>query len=150
MRFRTGAVAAALALVLAIAVAGLSSCTHANPGLAVSPSTKQGRSQAYSAAISELRDYLTAWHEQGASVASQRFLVPDQRGGGGLILRSGKVISYQPYRWVSGNQFTLLVAMDLHFTGSPGAWNVGHNDRFVTFVRTAGRGRYLLRFATGP
>ncbi len=150
MRPRVAAAAAAIALVSAIAAACLSSCTHANPGPAVSPSTNQDRSSAYSAAIGELRDYLTAWHEQGESVASERFLVPSQRGGSGVILKTGTVISYQPYHWVSSSQFTLLVTLDLHFTGSPGAWNVGNNDRFITFFRPAGQDRYLLQFATGP
>lgn len=154
MRFRTGAVVTAMALVLAV-----TACTHANPGSTVSlstsaptsPPTNHGRSQAYSAAISELGGYLTVWRERGRSVASEQFLVPDQRGsGGGVILRSGKVISYKPYRWISRNQFTILVTLDLHFTGSPGAWNVGNNDRFVTFLRPAERSRYLLQFATGP
>lgn len=151
MSLQKAAVTAAIAFVPAIAAAGLlSSCTQANPGPAVSSSTSQGRSQAYSAAIGELRDYLTAWHSQGRSAASRQFLVPDQRGGDPILLKSGKVISYRPYSWLSGNRFTLLVTLDLHFTGSSGAWNVGHNDRFVTFFRPAGQSRYLLRFATGP
>ena len=151
MRFRNAVAAAVIALIPAIAAAGfLSSCTRAHPGPAVSSSESQDRSQVYSAAIAELHDYLSVWHEQGRSVASERFLVSGQRGGGDYKLRRGKVVSYQPYRWVSGNQFTLLVTLDLHFTGSPGAWNQGRNDRFVTFFRPTGRGPYLLQFATSP
>jgi len=91
------------------------------------------------------------WQARGESVASQQFLVPAEREGGvSLILRSGKVISYKPYRWVSSSRFTLFVTVDLHFTGSQGAWEVGRNDRFVTFSRTASQGRYLMYFATSP
>lgn len=140
---------AAAVLILAFGAASLSSCGHAL-GPAASPSGNADRAPAYSAAISELRDYLAVWQARGESVASQQFLVPEERGGGvSLTLRSGKVISYKPYRWVSSNRFTLFVIVDLHFTGSQGAWDVGRNDRFVTFSRSAARGRYLMYFATG-
>jgi hypothetical protein len=141
---------AAAVVILASSAGSLSSCGHA-PGPAPSLSASADKAHAYSAAISELRDYLTAWQARGESVASQQFLVPDERAGGvSLILRSSKVISYKPYRWVSSSRFTLFVSVDLRFTGSQGAWDVGRNDRFVTFSRTTTQGRYLMYFATGP
>ena len=148
MPFRKAAAAAATAL--AVAVAGsLSSCSQASPHPAVPSPVKQGKAQAYSAAIAEVRDYLATWHQHGAQ-AAQRFMVPAERGPNPLLLRSGKVVSYRPYRWVSQDNFTLLVILDLHFAGSPGAWNSGSNGRFVTFTRQAGQSHYLMYFATSP
>lgn len=145
---------AIFSVVAAGAAVGLGSCASAKGPAVPAPVTASrniGASRTYSAAIAELGEYLAAWRNQGAAVASQEFLVPDQRvGGDGLILRGGRVISYEPYSWASDNQFRLLVTLDLHFTGSPGAWSEGHNDRFVTFSRSIGQGRYLMEFATGP
>jgi hypothetical protein len=144
----TRKLAATAALVLALVLAGLNSCGQANPRSGGSPPSTVSKAQAYAAAISEVRDYLVVWRERGCPVATKEFLVQD--GGCDLILRSGKVISYRPYHWVSSNHFTLMVTLDLHFEGSPGAWNVGLNSRFITFSRTGAQGRYLLEFATGP
>ena len=142
--------AAAMAIALAAAVAGsLSSCSQANPHPAALSSARQGKAQAYSAAIAEVGGYLATWHRQGAQ-AAQRFMVPAERGPSPILLRSGKVVSYRPYRWVSPDNFTLFVILDLHFIGSPGAWNSGSNGRFVTFTRRAGQSHYLMYFATGP
>lgn len=148
---RTSRLAWAAAIVILASGAGsLSSCGHAS-GPAPSLSTSTDKAHAYSAAISEVRDYLAVWQARGESVASQQFLVPVEREGGvNLILRSGKVISYKPYRWVSSGQFTLFVSVDLRFTGSQGAWDAGRNDRFVTFSRTASHGPYLMYFASSP
>jgi hypothetical protein len=141
---------AAAVAILASAAVSVSSCAHAS-GPVASPPSNVDRTQAYSAAISELRDYLAVWRVRGESAASQQFLVPAERAGGvSLRLRSGKVVSYKPYRWVSSSRFTLFVTVDLHFIGSEGAWDVGRNDRFATFSRTASQGRYLIYFATGP
>jgi hypothetical protein len=156
MPFRKAA--AAMAIALAIAMAGsLSSCAQPSPHPAAALPVKQSKAQAYSAAIAEVNDYLAAWHQQGRALASQRFMVPAERGPDPaesgpdpIVLRSGNVVSYQPYRWVSQDDFTLLVILDLHFAGTPGAWNSGSNGRFVTFTRQAGQSHYLMYFATGP
>ncbi len=155
MPFRKAAAATALAL--AVAVAGsLSSCSQASPHPAGPSSVKQvkaavtqGKAPAYSVAITEVNDYLATWHQHGAQ-AAQRFLVQAERGPDPIVLRSGKVVSYQPYRWASQDSFTLLVILDLHFVGSSGAWNSGSNGRFITFSRPAGHSQYLMYFATGP
>ena len=109
------------------------------------------KARAYEAAISVVRDYLAVWHEQGRAAASDQFLVASERGGGNdVVLRSGRVISYQPDRWVSADHFTLLVILDLHFDGWQGAWDIGRNGRFITFTRSTGQKRYLMYFATSP
>jgi hypothetical protein len=112
----------------------------------VSPS----RARVYSRAIAEVRAYLTAWQEHGEEAAALRYKVPAERGPDGMSLSSGSVLSYRPERWISADNFTLLVLMNLHFTGSPGAWNPGLNGRFVTFTRAAGASGYLMYFATSP
>jgi hypothetical protein len=144
--------AAALAVALAVGAAGsLSSCSQASPHPAASSSVRQGKVNAYSAAIAEVNDYLTTWHLHGAQ-AAQRFMVPAERGPdpNAILLSSGKVVSYRPDRWVSQDNFTLLVILDLHFAGSPGAWNSGANGRYVTFTRQAAQSHYLMYFATSP
>jgi hypothetical protein len=107
--------------------------------------------RAYEAAISVVRGYLAVWREQGRAAASDQFLVPSERGGGNdVALRVGKVISYQPGRWVSADHFRLLVILDLHFDGPQGAWDIGRNGRFITFTRSTGQKHYLMFFATSP
>jgi len=148
MPFRKAAAATAAALA---AVAGsLSSCSQTNPHPthpAASSPVKQGKAEAYSAAMATVNDYLAAWHQQGGAQAAQQFMVPAERGPDPILLRSGKVVSYRPFRWVSQDDFTLFVILDLHFVGFPGAWNSGSNGRFVTFTRQAGRSHYLMYFA---
>ena len=102
----------------------------------------------YTQAISELKSYLIDWHRVGPKVAAGEYLEPSQRGGK-VELVQGRVISFQPYTWSSPNRFTLLVQLDLHFSGSPGAWNVGHNDRYVTFTRLSTSDHFLMEFNTG-
>jgi hypothetical protein len=150
--------AAAMAIALGVAVAGsLSSCSTAGPHPAAPSPVKQDKVHAYSVAIAEVRDYLAAWHQLGRAKAAQRFMVPSERGpdpaepgSDPVILRSGTVLSYRPDRWVSQDNFTLLVLLELHFSGLPGAWNSGANGRFVTFTRQAGHSHYLMYFATSP
>jgi hypothetical protein len=150
MPFRKAAAGIAMALAVGMACS-LSACSQANPHRAAPSSVKQGKAQAYSAAIAEVNVYLATWHQHGAQ-AAQRFMIPAERGPdpNAILLRNGKVLSYRPYRWVSQDNFTLFVILDLHFAGSPGAWNSGTNGRFVTFTRHAGQSHYLMYFATGP
>jgi hypothetical protein len=141
-----------MATVGAVAMtAALSSCTKAGPHATASPSVSQGNGRAYAAAIAEVNEYLTVWREHGL-VAAQRFKVLSERGPdpSPVKLNGGEVTSYRPYRWVSEDNFTLLVILNLRFSGSPGAWNPGKNGRFITFTRKAGQSRYLMYFATGP
>jgi hypothetical protein len=150
--------AAAMAIALGVAMAGsLTSCSQADPHPAAPSPVNQDKVHAYSVAIAEVSDYLAAWHQVGRAKAAQRFMVPSERGPDPgepgpdpVILRSGKVLSYRPDRWVSQDNFTLLVLLDLHFAGSPGAWNSGSNGRFVTFTRQPRQNHYLMYFATSP
>jgi hypothetical protein len=157
MPFRKAAAATATAIVVAMTVS-LSSCSRAHPHPAASSPAKspvespvrQDKAHAYSAAIAEVKDYLAVWHQQGDR-AAQRFLVPASGPEPPpIILKSGKVVSYRPYRWVSQDNFTLFVNLDLHFAGFPSAWNSGLNSRFITFTRRAGQRHYLMYFTTSP
>lgn len=109
----------------------------------------QARQVTYKTAASEVQDYLNYWHLAGPATASKQFLVSSQQGGT-VKLASGKVLSYHTYSWKSAKEFTLLVSFNLHFPGSPGSWNEGKNDRFVTFMRTSQGQQFLMAFNTGP
>ena len=139
---------------LTIAVAGitLSSCATTQTGSSRATTTAPSRHATYVKAIAELRNYLQAWQRHGPVVAARGYISADQQptGPGYVHLSSGRVINYQPSAWTSSHRFTVLVKMDLHFTGSPAAWNVGNNDRFVTFTWSSTVGRYLMDFNTGP
>lgn len=141
---------AAMATALAVAMAGsLSSCSQATPQPPAPSPVKQVHALAYSAAIADLKDYLEVWNQHGGQ-ATKRFIAPTERGPNSLVLRNGKVLSYRPYRWVSQDNFTLFVNLDLYFIGFSGAWNPGPNGRFITFTRPAGQRHYLMYFATSP
>ena len=114
------------------------------------PPASLSKPQAYSSAIAEVNEYLTAWRENGAQAAAQLYKVQAERGPDSLRLSSGEVVSYRPDRWVSEDDFTLLVILELHFIGSPYAWDPGRNGRFITFTRKAGQAKYLMYFATSP
>jgi hypothetical protein len=109
----------------------------------------QARQAAYRTAAGEVQDYLNYWHLEGPASASKLFLVPSQRGSA-VMLASGKVLSYHAYSWKSANEFTLLVSVNLHFSGWHGAWNEGKNDRFITFTRAATGQPFLMELNTGP
>lgn len=148
-RWRLSSTVAAIAVTFAMA-GSISSCSQPDPHPAAPPPLKQAKAQAYSAAIAEVNEYLAVWRQQGRPRAANRFMVAAERGPDPIRLSSGKVISYRQYRWVSQDRFTLFVMLDLHFAGSPGAWDSGLNGRFVTFTRQAGQSHYLMYFATGP
>lgn len=101
------------------------------------------------AGASELQDYLNLWRVSGPKAAVAQYLSPSP-GSNTLLLRSGTVTSWRPSAWTSSNRFTLLVTLDLHFIGSPGAWNVGENDRFVSFTKSTPFGAWRISIFTGP
>jgi hypothetical protein len=109
----------------------------------------QARQAAYKGAAILLQNYFNYWHQAGPVTSSELFLIPSQRGGT-VKLSSGKVLSYHPYSWKSANDFTLLMSFDLQFDGGHGAWNVGKNDRFVTFTRASHGQSFLMALNTGP
>jgi len=112
-------------------------------------STARGRQATYHAAVAELQNYLIAWHALGPVAASKKYLAASQQGGVIIHLNSGNVTSYLPFTWTSERNFTLLVTMNLHFSGSPGAWNIGGNNPFVTFSWSANRATYVMALNTG-
>lgn len=134
------------AVALALGGLVLSSCANADTA---PTTTLGGREVIYVRALSEVKTYLADWHRSGPSSASNEYLVSSQQGGKVKLLR-GRVTSYHPYSWTSQNKFTLLVGLDLHFSGWPGAWNIGDNDRYVTFIWSKVKHHYLLEFSTGP
>jgi hypothetical protein len=132
-------------VILALSGIVLSACSNT---ITPPSTTLAGHQAIYTQAVSELRSYLIAWHRAGPTAASHEYLAPSQQGGK-IRLLHGSVTSYQPYSWSSAHRFTLLIGLDLRFSGSPGAWNVGHNDRYVTFTRSHAGVRYLMEFNTG-
>lgn len=140
------------ALIIGLAGITLSSCANTHAGSSGPTTTAPSRHATFVRAISDLRKYLYLWHRHGPVVAAREYMSAGQQQTGPLYvyLSSGRVVNYQPSAWTSSHKFTLLVNMDLHFIGSPGAWNAGHNDRFVTFRWSTSYGRYLMDFNTGP
>jgi len=106
----------------------------------------------YRVAIAELQAYLDLWQRTNESVASKQFMVARQQcvTDCPLVLRSGKVLSYQPSSWQSPDHFTLLVGLDLRFVGSSLAFDQGPQAEFVTFSRPNAQAKYLLEFNTSP
>lgn len=111
------------------------------------PTPAQERHVSYQAAVSEAQDYLNYWHLVGP--AAKQFWVGSQRNST-VKLSNGNVLSYHTYSWKSANEFTLLVSLNLHFSDSPGAWNEGTNDCFVTFIRTSQDQQFLMACDAGP
>lgn len=117
------------------------------------PYLDQFKQTAYKFAITELQEYLDAWRIQGPVIASREFLVPSQQVGSNatnLYLTSGTARQGYPFTWVSQNRFTLLMNLDLHFEGGPGAWSVGANDRYVTYTWSTKEARFQMELDTGP
>jgi len=132
---------------VALALGGLvlSSCSNAMTVATTTP----GRQATYVRAVAELKSYLVDWHRLGPSAASNEYLVRNQHGGQVKLL-SGSLTSYHPFAWTSTDIFTLMVGFEMQFSGSPGAWNVGHNNRFVTFTWSKLKHSYLMEFNAGP
>jgi hypothetical protein len=159
---------------LALVVAALSSCSRASLShgsqsptqasdtvSAAAALSSAGDLTAYAVAIAEVNAYLDAWSRQGSIKAAAIYNVPEQQAPTDaaqdwkdpLILVSGKVVDYRPYAWVSGGQFTLMVTMDLHFTGADPAASAlaeGRNSRLVTFRGPNAATKYRMSWAAGP
>jgi hypothetical protein len=158
----------------ALVVAAMSSCsrTSASHGSqsptpasdavsAAAALTSDDEHAAYATAIAEVDAYLDTWSRQGSTKAAAIYNVPEQQAPTDaaqdwkdpLILVSGKVVDYRPYAWVSSGQFTLMVTMDLHFTGADpaaSAWAEGRNSQVVTFRGPNATTKYRMSWATGP
>jgi hypothetical protein len=100
------------------------------------------------AGVAEVRDMLNVWAANGPATATRTYLVAATGAIAGRLTR-GTVTAWHLSAWSSPSRFTLFVSMDLHFAGSPGAWSVGDNDRFITFTRTSSATQWRLTFHTG-
>src|ERR1019366_3050167 len=100
------------------------------------------------AAVSTLQDFLNLWSVAGFAAATRQFHVPSSGAMDTFRLKSGTVTSWRQFAWTSSNRFTLLVSLDLHFTGSSGPWNEGGNGRYVTFIRSTSSGAWRMSINT--
>ena len=126
--------------------------TPVTPGAAATATDPTQRRAAVHAGVPVVQAFLDAYRRDGIVVAARKYLPPDSRpdtAAGVPRLASGTVTGAVVSSWESPDQFTLEVRLDLHFDGDPGAWNEGHNDRFVTFTRTDGALR-IVEIATSP
>ena len=111
------------------------------------------RSAVFNEAAAYLQSFLTSWQKNGLYAAGQKYVDPSQRASqtqGNPVLKSGTVTRTLPGEWVSADHFTVLVDLDLRFSGDAGAWGNGVNTRFVTFVRSSAPAPYQISFATSP
>lgn len=108
------------------------------------------QAQAVATGMQRLRAYLDTWIRDGA-IAAGRFRVPDQQTSVDQPdLLAATVTGQQVTRWVSSDQFTVMVTMQMHFAGDGITFGEGVNTRFVTFTRSGPDQPYLLSFATSP
>ncbi len=107
----------------------------------------------YTQAFAYLQAYLDSWRKNGAYLANQKYLGPSMGSTpkkGNPVLISGTVTNMQQYSWAPADHFTVMVSLDLRFSGDSGAWGSGTIDRFVTFVRSSASVPYRLTLNTGP
>ncbi|MHB8274558.1 MAG: hypothetical protein ACYDC9_07330 [Dermatophilaceae bacterium] len=120
---------------------------------AVTSTASLDRSAVYNEAAAYLQSFLASWQKDGLYAAGQKYLDPSMRADqtqGNPVLIAGTVTRTQPGEWVSADHFTVLAELDLRFSGDPGSWGNGANDRFVTFVRSSASAPYQITFATSP
>lgn len=101
------------------------------------------------AAVASLQDFLNLWSAEGFAAATTRFHVPSSKVMNAYLLERGVVTSWRQVAWTSPNRFTLLVSLDLHFSGSSGPWNEGGNGRYVTFHRSSLTGAWQIAINSG-
>lgn len=64
---------------------------------------------------------------------------------------SATIVGYQLDSWRSPQDFTVMVALDLHFaTTNTMAWNEGANTRFIRFTTRSADNGYQLSWASSP
>lgn len=119
----------------------------------ITPTASIDHSAVYTEAATYLQSFLGSWQKNGLYTSAPKYLDPSMRPNqtqGNPVLISWKVIRMQPDKWVSADYFTLMVDLELRFSGNAGAWGNGINTRFVTFVRSSGSAPYQMTFATSP
>lgn len=120
--------------------------------------TVAGDPAIYAQGIAVLQAYLDTWREQGLYAATTRYIMPTgdspplkQAALDSLKLLSGTIVSWRRYAWVSENQFTVTVTLDLHFPNQDGlAWGEGVNNRYATFIRPDTQAQFLIWLTTSP
>ncbi len=145
----------AVAAILLISGCSQGSIPQATPSSTptVTPTTSIDRGAVYLEATAYLQSYLASWQKNGAYAAGRKYLDPSTRPNqkqGNPVLIAGTVTRTQPDKWVSADHFTVMVELDLRFSGNAGAWGNGTNTRFVTFVRSSASAPYQMTFATSP
>lgn len=105
------------------------------------------------AAMGRVQSYLDTWIRDGCAAAATAYRGASEQASTARDcprLISGRARLEEVHDWRSADDFTLLLALDLHFAGDPGAWGEGANERFVTFTRTTPGQAWALSLATGP
>jgi len=118
---------------------------------AITPTASIDRNAVYTEAAAYLQSFLFSWQKNGLYAAGQKYLDPAMRPNQTQltpVLIAGTVTRTQPGVWVSADHFTVLVDLDLQFSGTAGAWGNGTHARFVTFVRSSASAPYQIMFAT--
>lgn len=116
-----------------------------------SPTITPPGQQAVDRAARQVDDFVVLWAEQGWDAAGSRHLWRFKPVGSSPVgpLRQGRVVSHELRSWQGPQHFELLVSLDLEFEGSPGMWQQGSNDIFVT-VRPGQPGPFRLDLNSGP
>lgn len=145
----------AIATLLLISGCSQASITRATPSSTptITPTASIDRNAVYAEAAAYLQSFLASWQKNGAYAANQKYLAPSMGSTprqGNPVLIAGTVTSTQSYNWVSADHFTVMVDLDLRFSGNTAAWGNGINTRFVTFTRLSASAPYLMTLASGP
>ena len=139
-----------------------SSSARVVAGVSTEPASAGSNERIIAAAVDEVRSFLSRWRSDGPCSAAAAYLTPSEQcqadgstsaaqSGFPLLVRA-TVVSYQPSTWISSDDFTLMVTLDLAFHDDTGLgnWNQGTNTRFITFTRPDPLAPYRLSVATSP
>jgi len=146
-------IALAISLLLLISGCSQASISPVTPSSTPTATASIDRSAVYTEAAAYLQSFLDSWQKIGLYAAAPKYLDPSMRPNqrqGNPVLIAGKVTRTRPDKWVSADHFTVMVDLDLRFSGNAAAWGNGINTRFVTFVRSSASAPYQMTFATSP
>jgi hypothetical protein len=118
------------------------------------PTLRPGDPAVYAEALDRVQQWLYAWMA-GDTAAQNAMLDPESQQ---LLPTfrysqplSSEISGYQPAQYVSDNEFTLLVDLQLHLqAANESAWGEGVNSRFITFQRADASSPFRMHFATSP
>lgn len=129
-----------------------SSGASSTPSPSPSPTATDHR-QLTRQARHDLQAFLDLWSSTSLSVAARRYLDPSEQASGlagNLRLTSGRVSAIRLISWRSNDNFTVMVELDMRFSGGSAAWTNGNNTRFVTASRASAGVPFRYEFATSP